>query len=99
MIEGKSIIPSINYLAFFYDSIGWSLSSCHGQFLFFYIRIKDRVGYNATSALILRIMPIFLPIRNLITPQVKSDGLVTIMNVVQKDIKVPIISTQLNSLK
>ena len=32
------------------------------------------------------------------TPQVKPVGLVTIMNVVQNDIKVPIMRTQLSSL-
>ena len=37
------------------------------------------------------------PMRNLMTPQVKSDGLVTMMKVVEKERKVPIRRTQLSS--
>ena len=39
-----------------------------------------------------------LPIRNLITPQVKSDGLLTMIKVVENDKNVPVIKTQLSSL-
>ena len=39
-----------------------------------------------------------LPIKNLITPQVKSDGLATMMKVVEKERKVPMMRTQLSSL-
>ena len=39
-----------------------------------------------------------LPMRNLITPQVNSEGLCTMMKVVEKEIKVPMMRTQLSSL-
>ena len=39
-----------------------------------------------------------LPMRNLITPQVNSEGLWTMMKVVEKEMKVPMMRTQLSSL-
>ena len=36
--------------------------------------------------------------RNLITPQVNSEGLWTMMKVVEKEMKVPMMRTQLSSL-
>ena len=39
-----------------------------------------------------------LPMRNLITPQVNSEGLWTMMKVVENEMKVPMMRTQLSSL-
>ena len=39
-----------------------------------------------------------LPMRNLMTPQVNSEGLWTMMKVVEKEMKVPMMRTQLSSL-
>ena len=40
-----------------------------------------------------------LPMRNLITPQVNSEGLWTMMKVVEKEMNVPMMRTQLSSLE